>query len=164
MLGMIARTALVVAALWLAACAGGGDATPDRPAATDTAATATPPPSGTEPAATAGADVVLVSIGEYTIEPAAASVAAGGVTFRVANEGALEHEFAVVRSDLAVDALPQAGGAVDESQIEVVGRIEQWPGDESREVTLDLPAGNYLLICNVPGHYQLGMSAAFTVR
>ena len=82
----------------------------------------------------------------------------------MANDGALEHEFVVVRSDLAVDALPQAGGAVDESQIEVVGRIEQWPGGETKEATFSLTAGSYVLICNIPGHYQLGMRAAFRVQ
>ena len=127
---------------------------------------ATAPPSGTEPAATAapGAGVVQVSMAEYTIEPAVASAAADGVTFRVANDGRLEHEFVVIRSELAVDALPQAGGAVDESQVEVVGRIEQWSGGDTEEATFSLSAGRYVLICNIPGHYQLGMRAAFTVE
>jgi len=29
---------------------------------------------------------------------------------------------------------------------------------------LELPAGHYDLICNVPGHYQLGMHVALTVE
>ena len=31
-------------------------------------------------------------------------------------------------------------------------------------VTADLAAGNYVVICNVAGHYQLGMRAALKVR
>jgi len=30
-------------------------------------------------------------------------------------------------------------------------------------VTLDLAPGKYVLICNVAGHYQLGMHISFTV-
>jgi len=30
-------------------------------------------------------------------------------------------------------------------------------------LTVDLKAGKYLLICNVPGHYGAGMWAEFTV-
>jgi uncharacterized cupredoxin-like copper-binding protein len=31
------------------------------------------------------------------------------------------------------------------------------------ELALDLEAGPYVLICNVPGHYESGMHAAFEV-
>jgi uncharacterized cupredoxin-like copper-binding protein len=31
-------------------------------------------------------------------------------------------------------------------------------------VSADLAAGKYVIICNVAGHYQLGMRAAFTVN
>ena len=132
-------------------------------AAAAATATAEPAPTAAAPAPDGGA-VVEVSLTEFSVAPAAETVAADGVTFRVANDGAVLHEFVVVRSDLASDALPVAGGVADESQLDVVGRIEQWGGGESRETALSLTAGKYLLICNLPGHYQLGMAAAFTVE
>jgi uncharacterized cupredoxin-like copper-binding protein len=35
---------------------------------------------------------------------------------------------------------------------------------KSAAVTLDLTPGKYVFICNVAGHYQLGMHTAFTVE
>ena len=32
------------------------------------------------------------------------------------------------------------------------------------EITLSLRPGNYVLICNLPDHYQAGQHAAFRVR
>ena len=104
-----------------------------------------------------------VQMAEFSMTPAV-DAAGGGITFRVANDGAVPHEFVVLRSDLAAAALPQAAGVVDESQVDVVGRVDQWPGGETRDATFTLTPGRYILICNLPGHYQLGMSAAFTVE
>ncbi len=127
------------------------------------AATATP--AATAAPAPAGGEVVEVSLTEWAIEPAVGMAEADGVTFRVANEGAILHEFVVIRSDAAPDGLPQAAGVADESQLDVVGRIDQWPGGgDVREATFSLAAGKYLLICNLPGHYQLGMTVVFTVE
>jgi len=125
------------------------------------AATATPAP--TTIAAPPGAEFVSVQMAEFSMTPAV-DAAGGGITFRVANDGAVPHEFVVLRSDLAAAALPQAAGVVDESQVDVVGRVDQWPGGETRDATFTLTPGRYILICNLPGHYQLGMSAAFTVE
>ena len=133
-------------------------------AGTAPAATATAVPAATGAPAPAGGEVVEVSLAEFSVTVATPSAGADGVTFRVANDGAAAHEFVVIRSDAAADGLPQAPGAVDESQLDVVGRIDQWPGGDAREATFSLTAGKYLLICNLPGHYQLGMAVAFTVQ
>lgn len=127
------------------------------------AATAEPTAAATQAPAPSGGPVVAASMDEFSIT-ADASADANGVTFRVKNAGAIAHEFVVIKTDLGVDALPQAGGVVDESQVEVVGRIDQYAGGETREATFNLAPGNYLLICNLPAHYQLGMTTAFTVN
>ena len=132
------------------------------PAAAATAAPAATAAAGA--AVAAGGEVVEVTLAEFSVAVATASAGADGVTFRVSNGGAVLHEFVVIRSDAAPDGLPQAPGVADESQLEVVGRIDQWPGGDVRETTFSLTAGKYLLICNLPGHYQLGMTAAFTVE
>ena len=127
------------------------------------AATATPEPTETVAPPPPGGPAVAVSLTEFAI--AADDLAeADGVTFRVANDGAVSHEFVVIRSDAAPDALAIAAGVADESQLDVVGRIGQWPGGETREGTFELTPGAYLLICNLPGHYQLGMTVAFTAE
>jgi hypothetical protein len=57
--------------------------------------------------------------------------------------------------------------------IEVVDEIEEIPVGESRSLTVDLEAGNYVLICNIlqeepngtlEAHYSEGMRTGFTVE
>ncbi len=137
------------------ACGGAGDdgatnstAIPEAPAATDQAA-----PDEVE------LDFVL---SDFAIDGPGA-VAAGLVRFNVANEGAAIHELVIVRTDVAADALPVAGGVVVESDLDVVGEIEEFPGGQDRSATFELSAGRYFLICNVPGHFALGMVTEFSV-
>ena len=134
-----------------------GEGTPE-PTATpaDGTATATPPP--------AGGPSVAVDLAEWSVTAAQPSVEAAGVTFNVTNAGAVAHELVVIRSDLPADMLPVAGGGVDESALDVVGRIPEFAGGSSASMTFDLTSGNYVLICNIPAHYGLGMSTTLTVE
>ncbi len=136
------------------------------PFATGTPAPATPPPDDGPPPPPPPPDgaVVDVSLQEFRVTLVVDTVGADGVTFRVANDGATLHNFVVIRTDVAIDELPVAGAAVDEGAVDVVGRIDDWPGGETRDVTVALTPGNYVLICNIPGHYQLGMTTALTVE
>jgi uncharacterized cupredoxin-like copper-binding protein len=111
---------------------------------------------------------VAVELSEFAVAPAVAGVQPGTVTFETTNAGRFPHEFVVVRTDLAADALPAVDGEADENQIDIVAATDTFDGGESRTLTVDLAAGNYLLICNVkgaqgPGHYGRGMTTAFTV-
>ena len=83
------------------------------------------------------------------------------------------HEFVVIATDLGITELPTVeDGSVDESGegLELIGEIEDIPVGETQSVTLDLEAGNYVLICNIydadedEAHYQEGMRTAFTVE
>ena len=132
------------------------EGTPEPTPPADGTATATPPPSG--------GPAVAVELAEWSVTAAQASVDADGVTFNVTNAGAVAHEFVVIRSDLPADGLPAAGGGVDESGLDVVGRIPEFAGGASASMTFDLTPGNYLLICNIPGHYGLGMTTTLTVE
>ena len=91
---------------------------------------------------------------------------AGDVTFDVTNQAASEtHEFVIVQTDLAADSLPlDADGNVPEDQITVVDEVEDIAPGESKSLTVNLPAGHYALICNLPDHYRQGMHADFTVN
>lgn len=167
-----ALLAMLSLLLLVAACGGddnGDDADPTatEAAAEDPAATEPvdePDPAATEPAAAESS--VDVSLSEFAVEPSAASVPAGAVTFNVTSDGAIPHNLRVVSTDLAPDELPldDAGAAVDEDQVTVVGSIADLNAGDSEELTEDLAAGNYVLICNVPGHYASGMTVAFTVE
>ena len=61
-----------------------------------------------------------------------------------------------------LNALPIDGGKAKEDG--KVGGVANISAGVSRKLVLDLPAGHYVLICNVPGHYQLGMRTALTVE
>ncbi len=114
--------------------------------------------------------------GTYTMAASPSSIAAGSVTFDVSNVGLIAHEFKVVKLNadgMAADLadLPTEAGLISESgnMVDGVGTVlgslleVDLPADGSDEVTLDLEAGEYMLLCNVATHYQLGMWSRFTV-
>lgn len=134
--------------------AGSGAATP-TPAAT---ATATATGGG---AASGGIEVVL---SEFRIVPANAKAPAGSLSFNVRNDGQIAHELTVIKTDLAPEALPTAASKVDESKVDVKGTTPDIASKRTADLSLDLEAGKYVLVCQVPGHYGSGMRAAFTVE
>lgn len=109
--------------------------------------------------------VVAVEVGEWYVRPETSTALDGPVEFDVVNEGTMPHEFVVVRTDVAPGKIPVSGGVFDEDDesIEVVAEIVEWKSGESRQLVVDLDAGKYQLVCNLPGHYALGMWAGFTV-
>jgi len=80
---------------------------------------------------------------EWTFEPAPLNVRAGPVTFRVRNEGMVDHNFGIA----------QHPGAE-------VGGIK--PG-ESKTLSVRLDAGTYTAYCSLPGHREAGMAAEIRV-
>jgi hypothetical protein len=82
------------------------------------------------------------------------------------------HEFVVLKTDLDPGALPtDANGAVTEAGegIEVVDEIEDLPVGQTRELTVSLAAGKFVLLCNIyddtakEAHYKMGMRTLFIV-
>ena len=122
-------------------------------------------PTGPTPTPVAGAQRVAVSLFEFDVEPETTSIAAGPVEFRLTNDGTIQHNFRVISTDLAPDALPvdDATFAVDEDQVDVVASSAVFDTGEELVVAADLPAGNYVLICNIPSHYENGMTVGFEV-
>jgi len=123
-----------------------------------------------QPAAT----TVDVTLQEWAVVVADDSVPAGEVTFSVTNDGPDDiHEFVIIRTDLAPGDLPvDEHGAVTEAGegMEVVDEIEDIPVGDTAEVTVELEAGSYVLLCNIysadedEAHYAEGMRIAFTVE
>ena len=112
-----------------------------------------------------GDQLIDVSLLEWQVQPVPDTVIAGSASFDVSNAGGTIHNFRVLRTDLAADALPIANSAVDEESpdVEVVGSSATIQVGASQYVPADLTAGAYVLICNVPGHYQNGMNVGFQV-
>ncbi len=151
-------TLLLFGALAFTAC---GDDDDD-----DGSGAAAPTTAATEAAGGAAhTDAINVTLSDFAIALSESEAHSDApIEFVVANEGGTPHNFVIVKTDLAVDALPVEGGSVDESQVDVAGRIAQFDANSSQTETFSLGAGSYVLICNIPGHYQLGMSIAFTIE
>ncbi|MEK7327501.1 MAG: cupredoxin domain-containing protein [Chloroflexota bacterium] len=84
---------------------------------------------------------VTVSIKEWAIEPAAMRVAAGKVTFTVANAGTIDHDFA----------------------IEGAGKIDLITPGDTKTLEITLEPGTYDLLCDLAGHKEAGMVGKLTV-
>lgn len=117
-----------------------------------------------QPAASAppGSQVVA-ELADYKIIVNVASVKAGAVKIGVRNVATMEHSFQVLKTDLSPDKLPTDGVTAKAKEDGKVGEIASIPAGKSAAVTIDLTPGKYVFICNVAGHYQLGMRTGFTV-
>jgi uncharacterized cupredoxin-like copper-binding protein len=104
---------------------------------------------------------------EFHIKLSAANGKAGKITFTVENAGHLAHQFLVLKSNLAAGKLPLKGTTVNVAKAgKLVGGISGagLKAGASKMITLSLPAGRYVLFCNLPAHYTSGQYAAFTVK
>jgi len=108
---------------------------------------------------------VTVALSEWAMKPASPSVKAGNVVFKVTNNGTTPHELVVVKADVAQDKLEKnSSGLVDETKYKPLGRTKQLDGAKSEDLAVDVTPGKYVLLCNIAGHYDLGMHTAFTVN
>lgn len=115
-----------------------------------------------------GPTTVNVELGEYSIKVDRDRVPAGRVRFVAKNVGQMEHELVVVRTDLPAHQLPYNEAeqvAEEETAGQLLGEIEpeDLPPGKSAEMTLELTRGHYVLLCNIPTHYKLGMYLDFNV-
>jgi len=115
-----------------------------------------------------GPTTVRVVEDEWSVKPDATSVPAGKVTFQIANQGKIEHELVVLKTDLAATALKMRAAdptkVDEEAGAKNVGEVEDVAAGASKSETFDLAPGKYMLVCNVSGHYKSGMVAAFEVK
>jgi uncharacterized cupredoxin-like copper-binding protein len=105
---------------------------------------------------------VGISEKEFKITAATTSVKSGTVTFNVKNIGHLSHEFIVDKTSLKASKLKVKGDVAVLTG--VVGKIKPFKPGVTKTLTLTLKPGHYVLLCNVPAHYQAGQRLDFTVR
>jgi uncharacterized cupredoxin-like copper-binding protein len=113
-----------------------------------------------------GDKTLAVTLDEYTVKLDSTSVSPAKVTFRVTNSGKEKHEFVILRTDIQGSKLPTEGDKVKEEAegIEHVDEIDGLAPGEHKDLTVDLKAGTYLLICNYPGHVHGGMVTTLMVK
>jgi uncharacterized cupredoxin-like copper-binding protein len=105
-------------------------------------------------------------MGVMSIRTDAPAAKAGSVTFEVINwSRSLVHEMVVVAVDGPDAALPYdyTSHQIVEEQVKLLAETDELEPNAREALTLDLAPGSYLLICNIPGHYGLGMQEPFTV-
>jgi uncharacterized cupredoxin-like copper-binding protein len=94
-----------------------------------------------------------------------ATLQSGPVNLRVENDGPIQHELIIVRSATGTLPLRSDGITADEEALDSVTVASLGPGPtgEVRELKLNLAPGQYLLFCNMDGHYLAGMHATLVV-
>ena len=115
------------------------------------------------PAEAPAGSQVVAEMADYKITVNVPSVKAGSIKIGVRNLGTMEHSFQVIKTDLAADKLPVDGASAKAKEDGKVGEIKSIPAGKSAAVTIDLTPGKYVFICNIAGHYQIGMHTGFTV-
>lgn len=117
------------------------------------------PPSDTTEAPTLNAE-----LSDFKIILDRASVPAGHIVLGIRNHAAMTHEVKVIRTDVAPDKLPIDGGTAKVQEDGKAGELLNIGGGASRKLVLDLAPGSYVVLCNIAGHYQLGMRAGLEVK
>ena len=132
-------------------------------------ASSTPEPASTAASAstTSAAKAVTtvpVTLGTpkpFSLDLGTATIPAGKVTFNVKNGGTMVHEFVVLKTDTPGAKLKVTNGKADETGN--IGETGDMPAGSTKTLTLNLKAGHYVVLCNLPGHYQGGMWKDLTV-
>jgi uncharacterized cupredoxin-like copper-binding protein len=159
LIGALGMGLVVIVAIVFAA--GSGDSSSGTAPSVPAKAAATAPAKQTAAAAPAPSAHIAITLKEFTITPTPTIGRAGHVTFRVHNAGTMQHEFVVLRTSKPADALLKGNKA---SEAGHVGEIPGLAPGQTKTLRLDLKAGHYALICNMPGHYMAGQRIDFTVQ
>lgn len=159
---VMAAAAIVFAAVGLSAC--GSSAKKSASSTTKSTAPVANTTSTTSSTPSTSSGKVAVALNEFKIVPAVDTAPAGRVVFVVTNDGKVKHQLTVIRTDKSAatvlskqnpdDDIPGARG-----EISAIA-----PGVTKKLVIKNLKPGHYALVCALPGHYQSGMHADFTVK
>jgi uncharacterized cupredoxin-like copper-binding protein len=108
---------------------------------------------------------VGTTLTDTSVSVSTSSAPAGTITFDARNDGTTTHELYVFRTDLAADALPIEDDKVSEDAdgVEFIAEVEDIAPGTAKPLTVDLPAGTYVVLCNIPGHFAAGMRTGFEV-
>jgi uncharacterized cupredoxin-like copper-binding protein len=117
---------------------------------------------------TATGSRINVTMHDFGIKVSRHSVPAGTVLLHVTNNGPSTHEINVDLTPYRAGKIPlQRDGltaAEDAPGLHRIDSIEQLNLHRTKDLTLDLKPGRYVLWCNLEGHYLGGMHVTFDVR
>jgi uncharacterized cupredoxin-like copper-binding protein len=122
-----------------------------------------------ETAATGGGKRLEIKMGDYFFSPASGTTTAGKTVIEAPNEGAVEHELVLFKTNMDPAKLPtEAGGGVNEEKLDEIaeeaGEVPDVEAGETKSGKFNLTPGRYVIFCNLPGHYTQGMYGTLTVK
>ena len=123
---------------------------PATPAQPDMQSDMTPTPAVATDGNQSGGSgtAVQATLKEWAITLSQSEVPAGKVTFTVTNEGMMAHNFTVV-----------------DSSGNIVNGTPNFAGPQGPQtLSVDLQAGNYTVLCTLPGHAARGQKAELVVK
>lgn len=110
-----------------------------------------------------GSNMSMVTMG---VKIDVAEVPAGEVTFQVTNDSKnMIHEMVLAPVADVSKPLPYISDQekVDEDAAGHLGEVAELEIGQSGALTMTLKPGKYILYCNIPGHYAMGMWTLLTV-
>jgi len=111
-----------------------------------------------------GGNMAMAPMG---IKLSSQTVPAGLVKFEVTNDSkSMVHEMVVSPVNDEKTPLPysEKDVKVDEDAAGHLGEVAELEPGQKGGLTLTLKPGKYILYCNIPGHYALGMWTVLTVK
>jgi uncharacterized cupredoxin-like copper-binding protein len=125
--------------------------------------------TGETVAAGGGAGTTLtIKMGDFFFAPKDATAQAGATTIEAPNEGSVEHELVLFKTNMDPAKLPtEASGEVNEEKMDEVaeegGEVPDVEAGVTKSGKFHLTPGKYVMFCNLPGHYAQGMYGTLTV-
>lgn len=130
---------------------------------------------GNQAVFTAHGMVMSMGMGRAFFTPTTSTTSAGKVTVTLVNAGGQPHELVVLPLAAGQTAGHRAAGSDDtvseEGSLGEVHPVCPSPSPEGdtpaggvSQATLELAPGTYEIVCNLPGHYRIGMYATLIVR
>ncbi len=161
-----ATIAALTVSAGLAACGSStsSSATAAATAPTAPASTAPATAAAAAPATTAVDGKITVDASEYAFMPAAVTAKPGKLSFTLDNKGKIPHELIVLKTSADPAGLKVDPSTARISESSSVGEVSETAAGKAKTSTLDLAAGTYVYVCNIPAHYGLGMYGVLEVK
>lgn len=110
-----------------------------------------------------GGEKVQVDLVDFDISIAPDVASAGTLDLVIANDGALVHEIEIFAGASVGQSLTVSNSVADTTGLDLIDEVENVLPSSTAQLVVDLDPGTYLVICNLPGHYEQGMSTYLTV-
>jgi uncharacterized cupredoxin-like copper-binding protein len=114
--------------------------------------------------AAAGAVPIAATLYDNAIVLDAGSAPSGRVAFEILNRGELLHEVEIFSGARSGQTLPVRSSIADTTGLTLVDEVENILADSAADLVVDLDPGTYLVICNMPAHYEAGMWTYLTIE